>query len=237
MKDQGQGIAPSLEAGNESVREFISIAAHDMREPLRAIRLGLQLLTANGDQQRDDNAARGAQYIERGAERLETLIRDIAEYCYEEVGDPDFRPIDLAVVLREARNGLAAELRAADATLTHDALPVVMGNQASLIAVLRCLIGNACKFRGEGAPRIHIEATLQGSEWVVSVCDNGLGFSAAYRERIFRPFERLNGKLYPGSGLGLALAKTIIERHGGRIWADSELGTGSTFRFSLPAAS
>jgi signal transduction histidine kinase len=101
---------------------------------------------------------------------------------------------------------------------------------------LRCLIGNACKFRGAAPPAVHIGAVREGQTWILSVSDNGLGFDPAYRERIFRPFERLNGKQFPGSGLGLTLAKTIIEQHGGEIWADSRPGKGATISFKLPQA-
>ena len=162
------------------------------------------------------------------------MLRDIAEYCYEEVREPEIREADMEMALREAQSELAGELKSCGATVTHDPLPAVTGNFSSLAAVLRCLIGNACRFRSAAAPQIHIGAAQEGPEWILSVRDNGQGFAAVYRERIFRPFEKLNGKQYPGSGLGLTLAKRIVENHGGRIWADSRPGEGSTFRFSLP---
>jgi chemotaxis family two-component system sensor kinase Cph1 len=167
---------------------------------------------------------------------LETLIRDIAEYCYEEVRTPSFTELDLEMVLLEARNELAEEIKNCGATITHDPLPVVMGNFASLATALRCLIANACKFRAEAPLMVHIGAVREGPKWILSVKDNGLGFDPAYRERIFRPFERLNGRQFPGSGLGLTLAKKIIEQHGGDIWADSGLGQGTTISVRLPPA-
>jgi light-regulated signal transduction histidine kinase (bacteriophytochrome) len=235
MKNQGHVVAPKAEPQDrEWFRNFISMAAHDLREPLRAIRLGARLLQTDARADTDANAAQGARYLSDGADRLETLIQDIAAYCNEEVREIESRETDLELAFLEAKSELVQELKTANATITHDPLPVVMGSSASLAIVFRSLIANACKFRGDSAPHIHIGVARQGSDWIFSVKDNGLGFSPEYAERIFRPFERLNGKQYPGSGLGLTLAKKIVERHGGRIWAESEPSDGSTFLFSLP---
>jgi light-regulated signal transduction histidine kinase (bacteriophytochrome) len=234
-KDQGQGVAPQQSAPDRgSVRDFISMAAHDLREPLRAIRLGARLLGAEGGERSEENAAQGARYLLDGTQRLETLIRDIAEYCYEEVREPEFRETDLECIFLEAKNELAAEMKRSEARITHDPLPTLQANPASLTAVFRSLISNACKFRGEASPVIHVAATQHPGEWTFSVRDNGLGFDTAYNTRIFRPFERLNGKQYPGSGLGLTIARKAIEQHGGRIWAESSPGNGTTVRFTLP---
>jgi light-regulated signal transduction histidine kinase (bacteriophytochrome) len=236
MENQAQGIVPTVPAQNrESIHDFISMAVHDMREPLRGIRLGSQLLVAGRDSA-DENAARGTRFLLDSVDRLETLIHDIAEYCYAEVREPDSKETDMEMVLLEAKNEVAAELKSAGATITHDSLPTVLGNASALTAVLRSLIGNACKFRSEAPPSIHVGVRQQGAEWIFSVRDNGVGFDPAYRERIFRAFERLNGKQYPGSGLGLTLAKSVINQYGGTIWAESNPGQGSTFHFSLPLA-
>ena len=238
MKNQGQGVAPkALALDSEALRDFISMAVHDLREPLRAIRLGSQLLTAQSGDNSEESRERGARYLRDGTDRMETLIQDIAEYCYAEARELEPSPTDLEMSLREAKTELATELKNSGAIVTHDPLPTVPGNATSLAALLRCLIGNACKFRSEAAPRIHVGAFKQDGEWIVSVRDNGAGFDPVYRERIFKPFERLNGKQFPGSGLGLTLAKRIVEQHGGQIWAESTPGEGSTIRFSLPLAS
>jgi signal transduction histidine kinase len=237
MKDNAQGTAPGILGPDlEAVRDFISTAVHDLREPLRAIRLGSRLLEADGGSPSAENAARGARYVADGVDRLEILIHHIAEYCYEEVRPPSSTEIDLEMVLLEARNELAAEIKDCGAGITHDPLPVVIGNFASLATAMRCLIANACKFRGEAPVRVHIGAVREGHKWILSVQDNGPGFDPVYKERIFRPFERLNGKQFPGSGLGLTLAKKIIEQHGGDIWADSFPGQGTTITFKLPHA-
>ena len=238
MKNQGQGVAPKvLPLDGEALRDFISMAVHDLREPLRAIRLGSQLLTGQSGDNSQESRDRGAQYVRDGAARMETLIQDLAEYCYAEVREWELSPTDLEMSLLEAKTELAAELKASGAIVTHDPLPTVPGNATSLAVLLRCLIGNACKFRGEAVPCIHVGAIQQDREWILSVRDNGAGFDPVYRERIFRAFERLNGKQFPGSGLGLTLAKRIVEQHGGQIWAESTPGEGSTFHFSLPLTS
>ncbi len=234
-KNQGQGVAPQeTPHDRESLREFISMAAHDLREPLRAIRLGARLLGAEGGERSDENTVQGTRYLLDGTLRLETLIRDITDYCYQEVREPELHETDLECVFLEAKNELAAELKDAGAILTHDPLPTLQANSASLTAVFRCLLSNACKFRGEAPPAIHLGALQDAGEWTFSVRDNGIGFDPAYSNRIFRPFERLNGKQYPGSGLGLTLALRAIEQHGGRIWAESNPGQGTTIRFTLP---
>jgi light-regulated signal transduction histidine kinase (bacteriophytochrome) len=218
----------------ESVRDFISMAAHDLREPLRAIRLGARLLGAEEGERSPENTAQGTRYILDGTQRLETLIRDIAEYCHEEAREPAFEQTDLECVLLEAKSELAAEIAASGAKITHDPLPTLPVNAASLAAVFRCVIGNACKFRGDAPPVIHIAPAQEPEGWTFSVSDNGPGFDPAYSSRIFRPFERLNGKQYPGSGLGLTIARKVVEQHGGRIWAESSPGHGTTIYFSLP---
>ncbi len=234
-KNQGQGVAPKeAPRDREALREFISMAAHDLREPLRAIRLGARLLGAEGGERSEENTAQGARYLADATQRLETLIRDIAECCYEEVREPEFRETDLECVLLEAKNELGGDIKSSGARITHDPLPTVVANSASLAAVFRCLIGNACKFRGEAPPAIHVAAIQQAGDWTFSVSDNGPGFDPAYSSRIFRPFERLNGKQYPGSGLGLTLARKVIEQHGGRIWAESSPGQGTRIHFTLP---
>jgi len=220
----------------EAAREFLTIAVHDLREPLRAIRSSAELLVEMHKDSTDESQARCVRFISDGVDRMELLIRDIAEYFYGELRDLEPAEADLHRALAEARRQLSGELKSTEAVLTHDPLPIVTGDFSSLAAVFRCLIDNACKFRGEAAPRIHVGAIRRESEWLFSVRDNGVGFKPVYGEQIFKPFERLNGRRYPGSGLGLALAKRILEQHGGRIWAESQPEQGATFWFTLPAA-
>jgi light-regulated signal transduction histidine kinase (bacteriophytochrome) len=231
-----QTTKPSWLADSETVREFLTIAVHDLREPLRAIRSSSELLAEMHGDSTSENETRCLRFISEGVDRMESLIHDVAEYCYQELQELDPTETDLQRVLAEVQRQLSDELMKNEAVLTHDPLPVVMGDFLGLATVFRCLIANACKFRGKAAPNIRVGAIQQGPEWFFSIQDNGIGFNPAYQDRVFDPFQRLNGKQYPGSGLGLPLAKRIIEQHGGRMWAESQPGQGSTFRFTLPVA-
>jgi len=227
------GTSAALNHGKEEARQFVSVAVHDMRAALRAIRTNSELLAAKNA----DPASEGAvRHMQHGVERLEALIHDIAEFCYEEVREFDMVATDLSDALLEAKGQLAAELRNSGAVIIYDPLPTVPCDFLAIATVFRCLIGNACKFRRECAPQIHVGAVSRGSDCVLSIQDNGVGFDPAYQDLIFKPFERLSGQRYPGSGLGLSVARRILERHGGRIWAESKPGEGSTFWFSLPAS-
>jgi light-regulated signal transduction histidine kinase (bacteriophytochrome) len=220
----------------DAAREFLTVAVHDLREPLRAIRASSELLVAMHEDSADERAARCMQFISDGVDRMELLIRDIAEFCYGELRELDLTDTDLQRVIAEVQRQLSGELEKNEAVLTHDPLPAVTGDFSGLATVFRCLIENACKFRGQATPRIHMGAKQQGSEWVFSIRDNGMGFDPRYQDLIFNPFERLNGRQYAGSGLGLTLAKRILQQHGGRIWAESQPGQGSTFWLTLPVS-
>jgi light-regulated signal transduction histidine kinase (bacteriophytochrome) len=167
---------------------------------------------------------------------METLLQDIADYCHGEGRRIQSKQTSMDDVLGEAERQLSDQLRKTEAVITHDALPAVEGDFFALATVLRHLIHNACKFRSAAAPCIHVGVSKSGPEWLFSVRDNGLGFKPAYAEAVFQPFKRFHGREYPGSGLGLAVAERIVEQHGGRMWAESAPGEGSTFWFSLPAA-
>ncbi|HEV2202010.1 MAG TPA: ATP-binding protein [Bryobacteraceae bacterium] len=219
----------------DKAREFLTIAVHDLREPLRAIRSSSELLARALRESTDEDTVRYLRFISEGTDRMEALIRDIAEFCYGELQTLNLAEADSQEALAEAQRQLSDELKKNEAILTHDPLPAVSGDSLGLTTVFRCLIENSCKFRGPVAPDIHVGADKRGSEWVFSVRDNGQGFNPAYRDRVFEPFERLNGRRYPGSGLGLPLARRIVERHGGRMWVESHPGQGSTFWFTLPA--
>ena len=227
------GHVPAL--SREAALEFVGIAVHDLREPLRAIRTSSELLASYHGDFPNERETLSLQFVQEGVGRMEVLIHDIAEYLYAQLRELDLQEADMESVLTEARRQLADQLKKNEAVLTHDPLPVLTGDFFALASVFHSLIDNACKFRSKAPPIIHVGAKKQGSEWVFSVRDNGFGFNPMYGDRIFNPFERLNGKQYPGSGLGLSLTKTVVERHGGRIWAESQPDEGSTFWFSVPA--
>jgi chemotaxis family two-component system sensor kinase Cph1 len=224
-----------LQRTREAFREFVSFAVHDLREPLRAISASSELLAEIYGDGPNERAIGCLRYMREGVDRMESLLQDIAEYCYGEGRELQSAEIDMDGVLDEARRQASDELRRNEATLTHDALPIVAGDFFGLAAAFRNLIENACRFRSTAAPCIHVGSTRQGSEWLFSVRDNGLGFKPADADVIFQPFKRLHGRHYPGSGLGLARTKRIVEQHDGRVWAESVPGEGSTFWFSLPA--
>jgi len=216
----------------EEIRKFVLRAAHDLLGPLRTIRVNCELLATA-----DEAKKQSIQQIKNGVSRMEVLIRDVAEYCQTVAKEPSMDTTDLNGVLNDARGGLREELRRCKAVITNDPLPAVRADAETLGIALRNLIVNACRFRGYGDPRIHVGVRAVDSEWVFSVRDNGRGFDPSYRELIFEPFERLDVEEHQGSGLGLTHARKIVQQHGGRIWAESSIGEGSTFWFTLPAPS
>jgi light-regulated signal transduction histidine kinase (bacteriophytochrome) len=220
----------------EAFREFVFHAVHDLRGPLRAVSTSSDMLANIFGDATDERAARCLRYIREGTDRMAALVQDIAAYWQEQGRVLHLTQINLNEVLKQARSQLSKESQEAAAVITHDDLPTVNGDFLAIATVFRHLIENACKFRSKEAPSIHIGSSRDGAEWILSVRDNGLGFKPDYAKTIFQPFKRLHNKEYPGSGLGLALVKTIIDQHGGRIWAESMPGQGSTFSFSLPVS-
>jgi light-regulated signal transduction histidine kinase (bacteriophytochrome) len=234
MKSQATEAAEGeLTRAREGFRQFVSLAVHDLREPLRAITASSELLAQICGEGANERATGCLRHMREGVDRMESLLRDIAEYYYAEGRELQSGEIDMNAVLDEARRQAAGELQKNEAILTHDALPAVAGDFFALAEAFHNLIENACRFRSTAVPSIHVGCVRQGSEWLFSVRDNGLGFKPAYASDIFQPFTRLHRRQYPGSGLGLARTKRIVEQHGGRIWAESVPGEGSTFWFSL----
>jgi len=225
-----------LPRAREAFREFVSMAVHDLREPLRTIGTSADLLVQVCDGAEDDRAAHCLNLIQQGVDRLDLLLRDIADYCHAEGRELRLQNISMEAALGEAQRQVSESLQVNDAILTHDPLPDVAGDFFALSTVFRNMLQNSCRFRSVESPRIHVTSMRDGPEWRFSVRDNGMGFKPAYAETIFQPFRRLNGKQFPGSGLGLPFARRIVAQHGGRMWAESAPGEGSTFWFSLPAS-
>lgn len=172
-----------------------------------------------------------------GAKRMQALINSILEYS--RVGKAALKPepVDLTDVIKESLSNLRVSVEESDAVIKMDTLPTVMGNRERLVLLFQNLIGNAIKYRKkEEAPMIYVSGKEDGSRWELSIKDNGIGIDESSTDRIFMLFQRLHGKSeYPGSGVGLAICKKIVEQHGGRIWVESKPGEGSTFRFTLPS--
>jgi light-regulated signal transduction histidine kinase (bacteriophytochrome) len=227
--------ADELARSNAELQQFAYIASHDLQEPLRKVKSFTQLLAEHYGGQLDEKADKYINYIVDGASRMQTLITDLLTYSRVSTKGNPFEPTSCDDVLDRAIDNLEFSIKETSATIVRDPLPTVMADAVQLVQLFQNLIGNAIKFHGETVPRINISAQRQNAEWVFSVKDNGIGFDPQHAERIFAIFQRLHARdEYPGTGIGLAVCKRIIERHGGRIWAESAPGQGSTFRFTLP---
>jgi PAS domain S-box-containing protein len=227
--------ARELERSNAELEQFAYVSSHDLQEPLRMVTLYTQLLEKRYHGRLDADANEFIGYIVEGAGRMHRLINDLLDYSRVGSHGREFEPTDCEAVLAQVLGSLRPAIEEAKGVLTHDPLPSVMADGFQLTQLFQNLIGNALKFRGEGPPQVHVSARSAGKRWVFSVHDNGIGVDPRYAERIFVIFQRLhNRQEYPGTGIGLAICKKIVERHGGRIWVESEPGKGTTFYFDLP---
>jgi light-regulated signal transduction histidine kinase (bacteriophytochrome) len=225
----------ALERANEELRRFAIISSHHLQEPLRKIINFSELLERSNDLDLDERGRRRMHYVVDAARRMRDLVNDLMIYMSLGGSDLDIESIDPTGPLARAIEGLGQEISWTAASVTNDPLPAVRVDEDGLNRVFYHLISNGIKFRGSHAPEIHISAKKAGPEWVFTISDNGLGFEQEYGQKIFELFERLHRPdEYDGTGIGLAICKRIIERHGGRIWAESEPGAGSKFHFSLP---
>lgn len=226
-----------LEQSNEELEQFAYTASHDLKEPLRTMAGFAQLLERDLQDHPDSKVLQYLAHIRRGAAQMERLIDGLLEYA--RVGhEPELSDrVVLDEVLEEVLEQLVSSIREAGALITHDSLPVVLGNRVLLAHVMQNLLANALKFRRPDAPLcVSISAHSDGKEWVLAVRDNGMGISVESQDAIFQPFHRGSGSGgSPGSGLGLSLCRKIIERHRGRIWVESTPGRGASFFFTLRA--
>lgn len=227
----------ALRRSNEDIERFAYIASHDLQEPLRTIATHLQLLERNLAGSLNEDNRQVFDDIVLASHRMSDLIRDVLAYSRAGSGESVFKAVPLQDSLKWALNNLGDSLSSARGEVISDDLPVVWGDSTQLAQVFQNLVGNALKYRSAAAPRIEIRAEPgTAGEWTVSIRDNGIGIDPKYHERIFRPFQRLHGREFEGTGIGLALCRRIVESHGGRIWVQSSAGSGSTFVFNLKAA-
>ncbi len=231
-------VSVALRRSNEDLGQFAYVASHDLQEPLRMVRGFLNLLKDRCAGQLDDKAREYIDYSVDGAERMAQLITDLLAYSrVDRKGNP-MQPIDVNVPLATALSNLQISIEGAQATVTCEGLPTILGNVSQLTQLFQNLIGNAIKFRRPDRPcQVHVSATGQNGQWLFSVRDNGIGIPKDAMERVFKIFERLHTRdKYAGTGIGLAICKRIVERHEGRLWVESQADEGSTFFFLLPVS-
>lgn len=224
-----------LTATNAELEQFIHLSAHDLQEPLRMIACYVQMLEKRYKEKLDPEADEMIFYAADGAKNMSKKLNDLLVYSSLNKYVKPLEPTDCEAVLEHTLSNLTVAITESCANVSYDPMPRVIADETQLVHIFQNLIENAIKFRSIAPPEIHISAEQKGSEWVFSVRDNGIGIDPQFFDRIFNIFHRLHprGK-YPGTGIGLAICKKIVERHGGRIWVESELGKGSTFYFSIP---
>ncbi|GAA0987766.1 sensor histidine kinase [Acrocarpospora macrocephala] len=229
--------AAELKRSNGELEQFAYVASHDLQEPLRKVASFTQMLEQRYGDQLDDRAKQYIKFAVDGAKRMQLLINDLLDFSRVGRVSNEREPVSTEEIFAVAVGNLAAPIEDTDATVTHDVLPVVNGNRLLLTQLFQNLVGNAIKFRSENPPVIHIGVRRDGQMWEFSCADNGIGVDQKYADRIFLIFQRLHPRdVYPGTGIGLALCRKIVEYHGGRIWLEKEPDTpGTTFRWTLEA--
>jgi PAS domain S-box-containing protein len=235
-EQQRKQYAEELERSNRDLDQYASIVSHDLTAPLRGITGFCDLLQRESEEVLSEKAGEYMSFIVGSARRMKTLIEDLRSYSRVATEAKPSERLDCQAVLRRALDNLEVEILESGAQITNDPLPVLMADRTQMTQLFQNLVGNAIKYRGEDPPKIHVSAKNLGDAWQICICDNGIGISSDETERIFEIFHRLHGDEaeYPGTGIGLAVCKRIVHRHGGRIWVESEPSKGSSFYFTIP---
>jgi PAS domain S-box-containing protein len=234
LEDLVKQRTEELTRSNKELEQFAYVASHDLQEPLRIIAGYTQLLQQRYKGKLDEDADQFIFYMVDGAARMQNLINDLLSYSRIETRGKSFESVDCKTVIDDVLAALQMTIEDNKAVIKYGPLPTINADRTQLFQLFQNLIGNAIKFRSDKPPRIHITAKPQNGRWLFSVKDNGIGIDPKYSERIFVIFQRLHSQdKYPGTGIGLAICKKIVERHGGRIWMESQFGKGATFYFIL----
>jgi light-regulated signal transduction histidine kinase (bacteriophytochrome) len=229
--------AKDLARSNSELQQFAYVASHDLQEPLRMVASFTQLLAKRYSEKLDDDARDFINYAVDGATRMQTLISDLLNYSRVGTQGKPLVPTDCEAQFKRVLETLQLHIEESGAVIESDTLPMVMADPQQLGQLFQNLLTNAIKFHGEKPPHVRISTERNGNDWKISVRDNGIGISAEHADRIFIIFQRLHTKTeYPGTGIGLAICKKIVERHGGRIWIEPSPGGGTTFCFTISAA-
>ncbi|GET35601.1 sensor histidine kinase [Microseira wollei] len=233
--DELAQLAQDLERSNAELKKFAYVASHDLQEPLNQVANYVQLLEMRYCDQLDEDAKEFISFTVEGVSLMQTLIDDVLAYSKVDIQGSEFKLTDVEKSLDKALSNLRRRIGESRAVITQDPMPTVMADSTQMMQLFQNLIGNAIKFRSEETPVIHIGASRLEDAWLFSVKDNGIGIDPQFSERIFVIFQRLHARdEYPGTGMGLAICKKIVECHRGRIWVESELGQGATFYFTIP---
>ena len=232
-------LQDSLTESNIALEQFAYVASHDLQEPLRTMRTFAQLLAGKYRGKLDADADKCLDFIVNAAARMGSLVHDLLAYARTTTEEARPSSIALDEDLEAALSHLGQAIKESGAIVTHDPLPTLPVDRGQMVRLFQNLIGNAVKYRKPDQPsKVHVSAEQKGTEWVISIRDNGIGFDIEYASAIFTPFKRLHtAEEYPGTGVGLAICRRIVQSHGGRIWAESVPGEGTTFSFTLPVES
>jgi PAS domain S-box-containing protein len=230
-----QRTTAELARSNKDLEQFASVASHDLQEPLRAVIGFVQLLQQKYKNQLGAEADQFIEFAVDGGRQMETLIRDLLAYARVGSQAKELAPTDAGAALRQALGNLSTRIHETAAEITCGELPTIRADSVQLVQLFQNLVGNALKFRAEEPPRIRVDASRNENHWLFTVRDNGIGIAQDSLERVFSIFERLHTRTqYPGTGIGLAICKKIVDRHGGTIWVESQPGQGAVFYFTMP---
>ena len=234
MEERLKQITDEMQRSNTELEQFAYVISHDLQEPLRMVSSYTQLLAKRYSDKLDTDADEFIAYAVDGAKRMQTLLHDLLEYSRVGTRGKPFSLVNCEHIVEQAMANLKISIEECDASVSYGVLPTVMGDEGQLVRLFQNLIGNAIKFRREEAPQVQISAQRRNNTVTFSIRDNGIGIDSQHRQSIFEIFRRLHTKEeYPGTGMGLAICKKIVERHGGHISVQSQPGQGSTFHFSV----